>query len=179
LYSTSIQGTSLSKIANVIGQAKSRLYPYNGHDTNLCANHTYRQTINSSDLPNQKAGIISVNPKSIRDLKSSLENRHLLYLGVELFESIWNSRTNETGFINMPLNCELSLGGHAICLVGYFDDSTLPGCGAFIFKNSWGYSWYFDNIFNRPGYGIITYQYIETYCSQSFLITKKPAGNRT
>jgi hypothetical protein len=166
------EGTSLYKIANVlgtIGQAKKGLYPYEGHDTNLCANHTYRQAINSSDLANQKAGIICVNPKSIIALKSAIENRHLPYVGVELFESVWNARTNENGFINMPLNGELKIGGHAICLVGYFDDSTLPGGGAFIFKNSWGVSWSFDNIFNRPGFGLISYSYIVSYCSQAFL----------
>lgn len=166
------EGTSLISIANVIGQvgqAQSTLYPYESYNPNLCSNHYFRQTINSSDLANQKAGIISVNPKSIKALKSAIENKHLPYIGVELFESIWNARTNENGFINIPLKGEMSQGGHAICLIGYFDDPSLPGGGAFIFKNSWGLSWSFDNIFNRPGFGIISYSYIQSYCSQAFL----------
>jgi C1A family cysteine protease len=166
------QGTKLSEIANIIGrigQAKTRLYPYEGHSENLCYNHNYRQTINSSDLANQKAGIISLNPRSVKALKSAMENQHLPYVGVQLFESIWNARTNENGFINMPISNEPCIGGHAICLVGYFDDPNLPGGGAFIFKNSWGLSWAFNNILNRPGFGLISYKYIETYCSQAFL----------
>jgi C1A family cysteine protease len=69
----------------------------------------------------------------------------------------------------MPLSGETSQGGHAICLVGYSDDTKLPGGGVFIFKNSWGTSWSFDNILNRQGFGLISYKYIETYCNQAFL----------
>ncbi len=41
--------------------------------------------------------------------------------------------------------------GHAIVLVGYQDDSTLPEGGYWIIKNSWGPSW------NENGYGKIAY----------------------
>lgn len=46
------------------------------------------------------------------------------------------------------------LGGHDIVLVGYRQDSALPGGGGFIFRNSWGTSW------GDGGHGVLPYSYV-------------------
>lgn len=165
------RGTTLIALAEVIGrtgQAQEIFYPYDPSAIVLCEAHDKKQTI-SVDRANHRAGIISLNPKSVKALKSALDHQHLPYIGIELFESAWNLRTNENGYITMPLKGEASQGGHVVCLVGYFDDPDLPGGGTFILKNSWGTSWSFNNVIGRQGFGFVSYGYIENYCNQAYL----------
>ncbi len=50
-------------------------------------------------------------------------------------------------------------GAHSILVIGFADDSTAPGGGYFIIKNSWGDAW------NKTGYGKISYATLGTYHS--------------
>ena len=52
----------------------------------------------------------------------------------------------------MPQKNENTLGGHAICAVGYDDKKQLIK-----FKNSWSTQW------GNKGYGFLPYAYIERY----------------
>lgn len=58
----------------------------------------------------------------------------------------------KNGKVPMPKESEKTLGGHAICLVGYDDKARIIK-----FKNSWSEKWG-DN-----GYGYLSYKYIEKY----------------
>jgi C1A family cysteine protease len=58
----------------------------------------------------------------------------------------------KNGLVPLPNRRESSLGGHAICPVGYDDKKKLVK-----FKNSWSESWGDD------GYGYLPYAYIEKY----------------
>ena len=46
-------------------------------------------------------------------------------------------------------------GGHAILIVGYTDDTSVPGGGYFSVKNSWGKGWgeggFFDIAYSQLG----------------------------
>ena len=50
-------------------------------------------------------------------------------------------------------------GGHAVLMVGYADDATVPGGGYFIVKNSWGAGW------GENGYFRIAYAETTSACS--------------
>jgi len=60
--------------------------------------------------------------------------------------------TTKTGIVPMPAKNEYTLGGHAICPVGYDDKKQLIK-----FKNSWLDKW------GQKGYGFLPYDYIEKY----------------
>ena len=46
------------------------------------------------------------------------------------------------------------LGGHAVPIVGYINDSSQPGGGVFICQNSWGTPWGYHGYFYLP-YSVI------------------------
>jgi len=56
------------------------------------------------------------------------------------------------GFVKDPADGEVNYGGHALCVVGY-DDNTQR----IKFKNSWGTGW------GQNGYGYISYNYFNKY----------------
>jgi C1A family cysteine protease len=70
--------------------------------------------------------------------------------GVACFNEIFYVGTN--GVVPMPSNPNNVLGGHAICVVGYDDNSRLVK-----FKNSWSESW------GKKGYGFLHYDYINQF----------------
>jgi hypothetical protein len=77
------------------------------------------------------------------------------------------------------------LGGHAITLVGYRDnskepeDSHRPGGGYFIFRNSWGQDWAPQG--PARGYGYLPYDYVRRFCQEAAVIDdlEPPQRDRT
>jgi len=55
-------------------------------------------------------------------------------------------------------------GGHAMLIVGYEDDASIPGGGAFIVRNSWGGEW------GDGGYGRLPYAYVELFATSAATI---------
>ena len=75
--------------------------------------------------------------------------------------------TNLTGKITMPLPGEMPVGGHAMLVVGYQDDITVPGGGYFIVRNSWGKEWAEESPV-AAGHAMIPYAYFEKYAMEAF-----------
>lgn len=98
--------------------------------------------------------------KGILEMKRSLLVNGPFLAGVEVFKSWFNKKVQDSGLIPMPRVSEESIGGHAICIVG-FDDSRK----VFKFKNSWGVNWA-DN-----GYGYLPYDYLRNFCSDAWSAT--------
>ncbi len=71
-------------------------------------------------------------------------------IGIQVFEEIMN--VGSDGYVKDPQNSLHSLGGHAICLVGYDNNTSL-----FKFKNSWSRKW------GQKGYGYLSYNYVYNY----------------
>lgn len=87
---------------------------------------------------------------TLDDIKYSLANNGPVVIGIECFEEIeW---AGKNGVVSYPLNPNYSLGGHAICVVGYMENSKMIK-----FKNSWGEDW------GKKGYGFLTYKYIRDF----------------
>lgn len=57
-------------------------------------------------------------------------------------------------------------GGHEIVLVGYRDDPSLPGGGAFEMRNSWDETW------GDGGYAWLPYAYVEMFCDEAGTIVQ-------
>jgi len=83
------------------------------------------------------------------ELRQSLFLKGPCIIGVEVFKGMLNTKT---GIIPMKGIWDKSLGGHAICPVGYDDKKELIK-----FKNSWSEKW------GQNGYGFLPYKYIKKY----------------
>ncbi|MFC1576726.1 C1 family peptidase [Candidatus Omnitrophota bacterium] len=86
---------------------------------------------------------------SLNELRHSLAAKGPCVIGVEVFEGMERTRT---GIVPMPGKNEYSIGGHAVCPVGYDDRKK-----RIKFKNSWSTEW------GHNGYGYLHYAYIERY----------------
>ncbi len=84
-----------------------------------------------------------------KELKGALIKFGAIVIGVKVYRN-WYRQKN--GHIPNPTFCDRikgSLGGHAICLVGYNDKTQ-----EYKFKNSWGTEW------GDEGYGYISYKHM-------------------
>jgi len=58
------------------------------------------------------------------------------------------------------------VGGHEVVFVGYRDDASLPGGGAFEMRNSWDETW------GDGGYAWLPYAYVEMFCDEAGTIVQ-------
>jgi C1A family cysteine protease len=127
------------------------------------------------------ARVMDLDENSISELKSCLKGTddfpgRPISFSVPVYNSWLKSKAVElSGQITMPLPGEDDVGGHAMVIVGYQDDKSVPGGGFFILKNSWGTSWG-KNCEYGSGYGTIPYSYITNYCWEAFSGDAKPQG---
>lgn len=93
----------------------------------------------------------------LEEMEQSLVVNGPFLAGVEVFPEWFEDRR---GDIPLPRPGVSSLGGHAVCVVGY--------CHAeryYKFKNSWSENWGDD------GYGYLSYEYMERYCLDAWSAT--------
>lgn len=86
---------------------------------------------------------------NLQELKMSLVQKGPVVIGVQVFNGMMAAKK---GMVPLPESKESSLGGHAICAVGYDNKKKLVK-----FKNSWSAAW------GDKGYGYLPYAYIEKY----------------
>jgi C1A family cysteine protease len=87
---------------------------------------------------------------SVDELRTALQVGPVV-IGIGCFEEIFKPNF-ETGVVSYPANPSNLLGGHAICAVGYSDNTKMIK-----FKNSWGTQW------GKKGYGFLSYRYINDF----------------
>jgi len=79
-----------------------------------------------------------------------------------IYES-WNAAsTSLYGLVTVPIDGEVRLGGHAMCITGYIDGNDPAGLYStdyFIVKNSWGSGWAPRNPLGFPGYALVPAAY--------------------
>jgi hypothetical protein len=96
--------------------------------------------------------------RNYRQIKAALADGTLVLVGLPTYEhwtNAWQARV--LGRVRQPLPGEAERGGHAMVVVGYRDDPTVPGGGYFIVRNSWGISWGAQNL-DGPGHCHIPYR---------------------
>ena len=99
----------------------------------------------------------------IYTIKYWLTKNEPISVGISIYSNFMNINTSKTGKVNMPVETDEFLGGHAVIICG-FDDITKQ----FILRNSWGSHWG-DN-----GYFYLPYDYItnDELCGDLWVITK-------
>lgn len=98
--------------------------------------------------------------KDFRQIKAALAEKKPVLIGLPIWEhwtDAWQAR--KLGKVRPPLPGERRGGGHAMCVVGYRDDASVPGGGYFIVRNSWGPEWGADNA-DGPGLCHIPYRVV-------------------
>ncbi len=83
---------------------------------------------------------------SLRLIKRTLAAGYPIVCGIMVYESFESEEVEETGIVPMPDTVkEDLLGGHAVMIVGYDDESE-----TFLVRNSWGDEWGNDGYFTLP-----------------------------
>jgi C1A family cysteine protease len=96
--------------------------------------------------------------KTLKQIKDALSVYGPVIIGVSIYSSFY---TDSSAIMKMPGRKESIIGGHAICLVGFDEQTQL-----FKFKNCWGTEW------GENGYGYIPYDYIEKFSADGWIIKK-------
>ncbi len=117
-------------------------------------------------------------PRDVLNLKTYLDAGRAIVFTVPTFD-IWGGvMTDRTGVVRMPLAAEKPVNRfawlnstHALLMVGYQDDQTVPGGGYFIVRNSWGTDWA-SQCPDGPGYCWLPYEYLRRYGLTAFTSKK-------
>jgi C1A family cysteine protease len=78
-------------------------------------------------------------------MRSCLADGFPFVFGFTVYETFESAAVAKTGVLNMPKPRERTVGGHAVCAVGY-DDKTKR----LLVRNSWGSSWGIKGYFTMP-----------------------------
>ena len=82
---------------------------------------------------------------TLDEMRGCLADGFPFVFGFTVYESFESPAVAKNGVVNMPKPREKTLGGHAVCAVGY-DDSTKR----VLVRNSWGTSWGMQGYFTMP-----------------------------
>jgi C1A family cysteine protease len=105
--------------------------------------------------------IVSAAVPNITSVKNALYTYGPLVASMRVYSDFYSYGGGVYSYTTGPFE-----GNHAILIVGYADDSTVPGGGYFIVKNSWGQSWG-EGFNNQPG-GYFRIAYSEAAGSTQF-----------
>jgi C1A family cysteine protease len=145
------------RVCQESGYAKEKFWPY------IIAKFTKNPAIKAG-LDAEKNKINSYQRIECNDLysiKCAIFEGHNIVAGISVFESFDSLTTAQTGVICMPKSTEKELGGHAVLIVGYNDNTQ-----EFIVLNSWSERW------GQNGFFTIPYQYIQSFNSDLWILTR-------
>ncbi len=103
----------------------------------------------------------------VSSMKETLAAGRPVAFAVPVYRYWLTEPAKSTGDLRMPLTNEASIGGHAMAIVGYQDDATVPGGGYFMIRNSWGESWAGKSVL-AAGYGRLPYEFISKYSRSAY-----------
>ena len=121
----------------------------------------------------RRAPTMQISKNGPVEYKQALSRNRCVAFSIPVFNSWYDSlEVRRTGELTLPLPSEISIGGHAMCIVGYADDASpqYPGGGYFILRNSWGTLWGSACAFG-PGYGTIPYAYIARHGMEAWIMS--------
>lgn len=75
------------------------------------------------------------------DFLDCLASGHPFVLGFTVFESFESETVTKTGVVPMPQPHEQTVGGHAVCCIGYDMNFNNTGKLYYLVQNSWGADW--------------------------------------
>ena len=109
----------------------------------------------------------AVSAANVDALRKALAGGSPVAFAVPVYTSWFAEPTHTTGDIHLPLPGETLEGGHALCMVGYQSDASVPGGGYFLVRNSWG-AGYASQSPVAPGYIRIPFAYISQYANSAY-----------
>jgi len=158
-------GTWQVKAATVLsslGQCREMVWTYNPMPP--CNDNGVEPANARTDAAAFRLQTVILNSRDVNAIKSALAGGSVLGFSIPVYDSWFRSPyTKQTGRINTRIGNEPSVGGHAMCLIGYEDDASTPGGGFFVLRNSWGTSWGAQCPYGA-GNGTIPYAYIANDC---------------
>jgi C1A family cysteine protease len=104
--------------------------------------------------------------KSIYRLQQNVAYGQPIMFIIPVYMYWWTNPVRRTGDIRLPLPFDTILEPHAMCIVGYNDDLSVPGGGYFLVRNSWGTGWASEHAL--PGYCRIPYNYLEQHATAAY-----------
>lgn len=132
------------KSVNKVGVCSENLWPY---DISKFANQPPNNCYTDAKL---HASLVYMRVmQNLQQMKGCLASEYPFIAGISVYESFESADATSTGIIPLPQLGEQLLGGHAILIVGYDDNTQL-----FTFQNSWSSSW------GNHGYGYLPYAYL-------------------
>ena len=147
------------KSVNSIGACKETTWPY------IEASFAVKPSDAAyTEAKNYQAIQYEQVPRTLEFMKSTLAANIPIVTGISIYESFESQEVAATGIVPMPnLELEQSLGGHAVCVVGYDSNRKV-----FIVRNSWGVNW------GDKGYFYLPFDYIlnPNLCWDSWAIMK-------
>ena len=115
-------------------------------------------------------GSEKLQPRWVDTLKKKLAEDKPVAFSVPVFRYWLTEPAKLDGNIRVPLSSDPNIGGHAMIMVGYQDDTAVPGGGYFIVRNSWGEGWASESDL-AAGYARLPYKYIADNGRSAFTIT--------
>lgn len=98
----------------------------------------------------------------VESMKQVLAEGRPIAFAVPVYRYWLTEPVKSTGDVRMPLSNEQTIGGHAMAMVGYEDDPSVPGGGYFMIRNSWGEIWAKDSALGA-GYARLPYEFIAKF----------------
>jgi C1A family cysteine protease len=129
-YGTTVR--SAIKAIRSVGVCREALWPYYPQSV-----FTSPTSTAFSEAKNHKVLYgYRINNQNLVEMKQCLANGFPFIFGFSVYDSFMSHDTARTGIVSLPSKSEDTIGGHAVCCVGY-DDTT----HSFLIRNSWGADW--------------------------------------
>jgi len=142
---------SVGQALNKWGQPEASLWPYD--DQRSTNSLDYQPPAEAIDPSNCFRA--SIDRKSlVLDICGCLKQGRAVVIAVRMAEQWYDS---SDGWIAMPPPTDIILDNHAVLLVGFSKDASVPGGGYFIIRNSWSTTW------GEDGYGYLPFKYFVNY----------------
>jgi len=117
-------------------------------------------------------------PVTVDGFKTMINMGYPIAFGFTVFNYFESAKMASEGILHLPGPHEQSIGGHAICAVGYSDSmksSDGKHVGYFKIRNSWGNQWGIVAN-NERGYFWMPYDYVKAgLCSDAWVVTQNEA----
>jgi C1A family cysteine protease len=114
----------------------------------------------------------SIADGDLESMKVLISQGYLVGFGFAVFDYFLTASMASKAVLIRPKTSEVMQGGHAVCLVGYDDNKTMPdgSVGAFLVRNSWGTNW------GLNGYYWMAYNYVsdKRLCNDFWVVQSSP-----
>lgn len=155
------EGTTLKaavQVAQKLGVCKESLWPYISNEVGVANSETYKNALDYTIKTYARITNLDELKKAIVDPKIGP-----VLIGVKVYKGMLSDEAKNDGIVSDPSCWDSVKGGHALCAVGYSDESLFyKNEGHIKCKNSWGKG------YGDEGYLYLSYRYIRKNMIDAF-----------